>query len=236
MITGTQIDESYTGNGVTTSFSIPFSFLNNTQIKVSWVDGATETESILTEGVEYDLTGGNPATHVLFLTAPDSDKVITVYRETALQQTYDYLDTGAFPAEAHEAALDKIVMMIQEVSAAAAAGGSGGGSGSGAFERLTNQSLAAAGIITIGTSQRSIKRLQGSGAAVTADTTTPLEVGTIDGQEMRLVGSHDDNTVTITAASLNVLLNGDVTLTKYSVLDLCWDETDALWIETGRNI
>lgn len=236
MITGTQVSETYNGDGSVTAFIIPFYFLANTQIKVSWVDGATETESVLSEGVDYTLTGGDPATHVTFITAPDSDKTITVYRETALQQTYDYVDTGAFPAAAHENALDKIVMMIQEVNETAASGGSSGGTGSGAFERMTNQSLSAAGIITVGTSQRMIKRVQGSGAAVTADTTTPLEVGTIDGQEMRLVGSHDDNTLTITAASLNVLLNGDVTLTKYSVLDLCWDETDALWIETGRNI
>ena len=61
---------TYTGNGSTTSYSITFEYLNEDDIKVS-LDGVVTTA--------YSLSN---ATTVLFDTAPASDVLIRIYRNT----------------------------------------------------------------------------------------------------------------------------------------------------------
>jgi len=107
----------YAGNGATLSFPITFPLQDNEQVKVILVDTLTDTEEEQDVGVDYTLTGGDPATAVLFSVAPLATDVIRIYRETEVLQTASYDETGPFPAETHEAALDRIVLMMQEVSA-----------------------------------------------------------------------------------------------------------------------
>lgn len=79
-----------------------------------------------------------------------------------------------------------------------------------------------------------IHKVQGSGGAVTLDTTTAIADGEKDGQVLRLVGLSDTNTVSIEHDS-NVQLNGNVTLRKYEVLVLVWESTNGEWVEHFRN-
>mgnify|MGYP006935484868 CR=1 FL=1 len=232
MLSNTVVSTTYEGDGSTTSFAVQFDLLANSQVKVSRYDSSTLVDEILTLGVEYTLTG-SPATAVVFSVAPTSNQEITVYRETAKTQTVDYDDTASFPAAAHELALDKIVMMIQELGNSIDNISVTIPTGSGAFVRLADEAIAASGTISVSTNQRMLKTIEGDGGATTADTTTPIEAGTTDGQELRLVGGSDTDTVTVPNGG-NAVLNGDMTFTLNSVLDLYWDDGQTKWVETGR--
>jgi hypothetical protein len=113
-ITSTPSERSYAGNGVTTVFAIPFEFDTSSDITVLNTDsGGTVTE--LTSG--FAITGGGGSTGTLtFTTAPASTVTITVLDDPAVTQPVDYTDNDAFPAEAHEGALDRIVRIIKRVS------------------------------------------------------------------------------------------------------------------------
>jgi len=97
-------DVSYTGNGSQTSFPITFQFLDSSQVKVS-LNG--------TPSLAFTVVSSN----VIMTTAPGSGVVVRVYRETSLVQPTDYLNNAAFPAETHEAALDRLLMQVQELAA-----------------------------------------------------------------------------------------------------------------------
>jgi hypothetical protein len=112
-------------------------------------------------------------------------------------------------------------------------GGSGSGSGGGALQVFATENISAAGTVTAAAEQREFRRVQGNGAAVTANTTTPITAGTIEGQELILKGMSDTNTLTIENSG-NVDLNGDVVLYSGSTLCLVW--IDSKWLETSRSI
>lgn len=130
--------------------------------------------------------------------------------------------------------VDAAVAVVYDVTTAKwqVVGGSGSGGG-GALEVYATENISAAGTITAAVEQRELRRVQGNGAAVTADTTTPITAGTVEGQELILKGMSDTNTVTIQDSG-NVDLNGDATLYAGSILSLVW--IDSKWLETGRKI
>jgi hypothetical protein len=108
---------SYVGNGVTLAFPVPFTF-----------DGAGDLVVVLeTAGVEqvqalnsaYTVTGaGNPSGgQVLMVAAPGVGVQVRIKRRTARTQDMDYVPNDPFPAESHEAALDKLTRIAQEQDA-----------------------------------------------------------------------------------------------------------------------
>lgn len=98
---------------------------------------------------------------------------------------------------------------------------------------FSTENISAAGTITAAANLRELRRVQGNGAAVTANTTTPITAGTTEGQELFLKGMHDDNTVTIENSG-NVDLNGNMTLYAGSTLHLMW--VDSKWLEIARSV
>ena len=220
-------EDVYFGDGSTQSFLISFQFFNNDQIKVSSENTQTGNLTILTEGTDYTLTGGNPATNVLFTTAPTADEELRIYRQTPKTQPYDYINNGEFLAEDHEAALDRIIMLIQELNRDIATVVP---VSSNAFVELSAQALLDAEIVSVNDNQRIIKRIKGSGGHTTADTTTPIDNGIAPWQELILVGNSDDETITIPNSG-NVRLKGDKLLTLSSTLRLIWDDINQVWIE-----
>jgi hypothetical protein len=231
-LTGTEIEKEYQGNGVTTVFPITFALHDNTQLSVKLTDTTTDpdTETLLVEGLDYSVSG-NPATQVTLAVAPTSNELLTVYRVTPRTQIYDFLDTGSFKAEDFEKAIDRITMMIQELDEGILASAP---AGAGKYTRLAAQAIVSSGTIGVGTAQRMLKNVQGDAAAVFASTTSPVDAGGIDGQELRLVGASDSQTLTILESSTGISLNGDITFNEDTVLDLYWDQADAEWKETGR--
>lgn len=79
--------------------------------------------------------------------------------------------------------------------------------------------------------QRSKKYVQGNAGAVTAGS---IQVGTVEGQELMLVGCSDTNTVTIDSPT-NAITNGTLVLADNEVAVFNWDNGQGKWIEISRN-
>ncbi len=111
---------SYTGNGATTVYNFPYKLYQATDLDVYTVVSATGVETLQTSGgagtydytIAYDsvteswdvtLNNNLPSTHKLFLT-----------RVADLEQDQDYIEGDAFPADAHEDTVDKIVLALQQ--------------------------------------------------------------------------------------------------------------------------
>jgi hypothetical protein len=104
------------GNGSSTAFVFAVRVDASSDLTV-YVDDVLRT---LGGGGTYDYTAsgyGDPAgVTVTFNTAPPSGTGNIVFlREVDYTQTADYVDGDEFPAAVHEGALDRIVMMVQQV-------------------------------------------------------------------------------------------------------------------------
>lgn len=109
---------SYTGNGATAIFSVPFYFLADADLKVSKLTAAG-VSSVLVLNSDYTVTGagvedGGSITSIPVL--PTGDKIFIERNVDAVQQT-EYPVNGAFPAASHERALDRLTMLAQQVIA-----------------------------------------------------------------------------------------------------------------------
>lgn len=115
---------TYSGNGVTTNFSVTWPFLTGTLV-VTAID-ADGVETVKTITTHYTVSGGTdadgkPATGtVTMLTAPASGTQLRIERSTTLTQASTWSENDAFPQSTLEAALDKLTLIAQERAYAAA--------------------------------------------------------------------------------------------------------------------
>jgi hypothetical protein len=109
---------TYTCNGATVNFAIPFQYQLVTEIKVYLIEIATGIATLQTVTTHYTFTP-NPTTPtgITMLVAPSALYKLRITRSTALSQLLDLINNSAFPADDAEEALDKIVQMVQEVNA-----------------------------------------------------------------------------------------------------------------------
>ncbi len=112
---------SYTENGVTLNFAVPFRFDPAGGLVVKRVlAGAVTT---LAHGTGWTATGGaTDAGGTLTLLATVAGAVLRIDRATPRAQQTDYATNDNFPAETHEAAIDRLMMIAQEQDVALAAG------------------------------------------------------------------------------------------------------------------
>lgn len=96
------------------------------------------------------------------------------------------------------------------------------------------QSITAGGGITATTDQRQLHYVTGSGGAVDISANPQISAGTIDGQEMRLIGTDNTNTVTLDHGT-GLIMNGSCVLQAGSSIDYSWSSGASAWIEMGRN-
>jgi parallel beta-helix repeat protein len=106
---------SYTGNGSTTSFPVPFYFLVDTDISVLHKTAAGVTTPWVLNS-NYTLTGagvlaGGTITPTVVLPSGD---VIYLARDVDLVQQTEYPANSSFPAASHEKALDRLTMIDQQ--------------------------------------------------------------------------------------------------------------------------
>lgn len=108
--------QSYTGNGVTQVFAIPFYFLVDTDLIVTRKVAITGVISTLVLNSDYTLSGsGNPAGGSLtMLVAPANLDQISINRNVVLVQQTAYPVNDKFPATSHERALDRLTMIAQQ--------------------------------------------------------------------------------------------------------------------------
>ena len=105
---------SYTGNNSTsTSYAVPFVFLENSHLAATAKVTATGVESVVTltnHTGAADPNGGTVRTAV----AVPATSTLTIYRTVPATQTTTYQEGGDFPAASHERALDKLTMVAQQ--------------------------------------------------------------------------------------------------------------------------
>ncbi len=113
---------SYSGDGTTVAFAAPFLFLQNSHIEAVLRD-ATGVETTWVENTQYTLTGaGNSAGGTLAAKTsptnytPATGETLVIRRVVPETQETDYPAGGVFPASAHEDALDKLTMLVQQHS------------------------------------------------------------------------------------------------------------------------
>ena len=114
-VASTTTKVSYSGNGTTTVFTVPFYFLAAADLRVILRTGATETVQTLT--TQYTVTGAGVTSGgtVTMLTAPASGTTLTILRNVSPTQETDLLPNDRLPAESLETALDKATMLIQQL-------------------------------------------------------------------------------------------------------------------------
>lgn len=107
--------KQYILNGSTVIFGVPFRFNHPTHVQAVRiaVDGST---TVLAYGVDYSVTGGTTDDGgVLTLAAPGSaGERLQIRRQTPRDQSMNYTTTDTFPADSHEAAIDKAMLVDQE--------------------------------------------------------------------------------------------------------------------------
>ena len=106
----------YIGDGIQDTFAFTFRLLKNADLEVT-VDSVLQVE--ITDYTIQNLTdlGGD----VVFEAGsiPGNGTSIVISRSTSHDQQIDYNPFDAFPAETHELALDKLTMIVQELSLSA---------------------------------------------------------------------------------------------------------------------
>ena len=104
---------TYVGDGAQDTFAFTFRILQNSDLIVT-LDGFPQTENSDYTVQNVTELGGD----VVFEAGsiPALNVVINLIRSTSNDQLVDYNPFDAFPAEIHELALDKLTMIVQELS------------------------------------------------------------------------------------------------------------------------
>jgi hypothetical protein len=108
---------SYSGNGSTTAFTVPFYFLENTHLKVTYRNNTTGDETVKVLTTDYTVSGAGSVSGgtVTMLSAPALGITVVIQRNVPLTQETDYQPNDPFPAQTHEMALDKLTMEAQQI-------------------------------------------------------------------------------------------------------------------------
>lgn len=115
MTVSTQTNQvSYTLNGATVAFPVPFYFIADAHI-TAWTlqDGL---HRMLVPGTDYTLTGAGDEDGGTFITtSARDDGTLYITRIVPVDQLTEYPPNTPFPASSHERALDKLTMICQQL-------------------------------------------------------------------------------------------------------------------------
>lgn len=114
----------FVGNGVATSFPLPFRFFSNGDIRAYFIDSTTGVSTPMFLGTDYTLIGaGEPevdgnALSLLTTTVPLANlRGLYVERVMSPVQETDIVNQGEFFAATHEDVFDRLTMLIQQANA-----------------------------------------------------------------------------------------------------------------------
>lgn len=111
---------SYVEDGATLAFPVPYRFDQGGVIVERVFDGAVVP---LTLGVDFTVAGGNTdAGGTVTRTAASTGAILRIRRQTPLSQPMAYTTGDRFPADSHEAALDRQTMVSQDIARDASEG------------------------------------------------------------------------------------------------------------------
>lgn len=106
--------KTYAGAGLAGPFPIPFRFTANSDVVVKKISAAGVVSTL----TGNTITGAGEALGGSLNTAAvvASGETLLLYRDTPRTQPADYTASDDFPAEVHEGALDRAIMILQEVA------------------------------------------------------------------------------------------------------------------------
>ena len=114
-VSSLSVKNSYNADNTTTSFAYTFPIHSVNELTVI-LRAANGTETIQTLTTHYSIVdNGAAGGQVNFVTAPATGVAVVLLRDTNLTQETDYISNDPFPAETHEAALDKLTLQQQEL-------------------------------------------------------------------------------------------------------------------------
>ncbi|MBX9697877.1 MAG: hypothetical protein K2X74_00515 [Acetobacteraceae bacterium] len=107
---------TYTADGVSTVFAVPFPFFDAVELLVVEFGGAgLATETVLTLNGQYTVTGGNNAPgSVVFINPPTINHRIHIARDTRRIQPTACPSNGPFPSASHERGMDRLAAGAQD--------------------------------------------------------------------------------------------------------------------------
>ena len=109
------VKNSYNADSTTTSFAYTFPIHSTSELTVI-LRASNGVETIQTITTHYSIVdNGSAGGQVNFVSAPATGNTVVLLRDTNLTQETDYIANDPFPAETHEAALDKITLQQQEL-------------------------------------------------------------------------------------------------------------------------
>lgn len=120
-------NETFTGNGVTTVWDLPFRFFDNSDIAAYLIDPVTQVATLLAQGSDYTLSGagfpeqfGTAPGKITTATPVANLKQLFVERIMNIEQTVDIINQGRFFPEVHEDVFDRLTMFIQQANSLSA--------------------------------------------------------------------------------------------------------------------
>lgn len=115
-VSSTTSKVTYTGNGSTTAFAVPFNFFLASDLQVIERIVATGTETTKALTTDYTVTGGGGGTGtVTAVIAPPGTVQWTIKRVLPRTQGMDLTPNDPFPANTVEESHDRAVMLVQEL-------------------------------------------------------------------------------------------------------------------------
>lgn len=115
------VKQTYSADGSTTTFAIPFAFIPGTanQVVKVYTYDPTDPQTgdpTLIDPSDYTLDPvGDTPTNVVFDVAPEDGLRVLIIRDLDYKQVISYINTGPFLAQTHEKSVDLLCMMIQQL-------------------------------------------------------------------------------------------------------------------------
>lgn len=121
-LTSTTVKLTYNGDGVQESFPVTFNFWDLDDLRVILRDEnvTPATETVMTRGATYNVTGGNGSTGTVTIITPPSSNIpisgekLIIKSDVPSTQTTSLPLGGAIPSASVEQRLDKNVRLIQQ--------------------------------------------------------------------------------------------------------------------------
>jgi hypothetical protein len=115
-VSSTTARVSYSGNGTTTAFAVPFYFLASSHLLVV-LRSSTGGEVTQVLGTNYTVTGAGVTSGgtVTMTVAPPSGSSLLISRNVPLTQETDFLPNDRLPADSLEQTVDKLTMITQQL-------------------------------------------------------------------------------------------------------------------------
>ena len=110
-VSSTESRITYSGNGSTTTFAVPFTFDSSTDLEVNIITNSTRDVVLQTLNTDYTVSG----TDIVMTSAPSAGQTLVITLGLTFEQSTDYIANDPFPAETHENALDELAKQLKEL-------------------------------------------------------------------------------------------------------------------------